>query len=763
MQQQFSTMVGGRTLTIETGKLAKQANGSVLVRYGDTAVLATATCSAEPREGIDFFPLTVDYEERLYAVGKIPGGFIKREGRPSEKAILSSRLIDRPIRPLFPEGFRNDVQVIATVMSVDQDHAPEIVGMIGASAALSISDIPFLGPIGGVIVGRVDGQLIINPTLEQGEKSDMHLVVAGTKDAVMMVEAGAKEVPEADILEAIMFGHEAIKQIVAFINDIVSKVGQPIRGKATAEAIAEEAKAAVQGVVASESTEWKAGFAGVIADFVTKYKSQYPSREVRNAINKIIDAEVLGIIKPQVESFIAETMDKSIRIFDKQERNTALDILKEDTDAHFAALYPDFAKVVGKAYASLTKEKVRSMILNEGVRPDGRGTKDIRPINCEVSILPRTHGSGLFTRGQTQALTVATLGAIGDEQILDGLGVEESKRYMHHYNFPPYSVGEARPMRGPGRRDIGHGALAERALEPMIPTEEVFPCTIRLVSEVLESNGSSSMASVCGSTLALMDAGVPIARHVSGVAMGLVKGADKVAILTDIQGMEDALGDMDFKVAGTVQGVTAIQMDIKIAGIDRPILETALEQAREGRMFIMNKMKEAISEPKAELSPYAPRIITITIDPDKIRTVIGPGGKTIKKIVDETGVKIDIEDDGRVFIAAVDMEAGQKALEIIKTLTEDVEVGKIYTGRVVRIMDFGAFVEILPGKEGLVHISQLAEHRVNKVDDVVAVNDSIPVKVIKIDEQGRVNLSRKAAMQPAEPVAPAAPAPTENE
>lgn len=755
MSQQFSTSVGGRTLTIETGKLAKQANGSVMVRYGDTAVLATATCSAEPREGIDFFPLTVDYEERLYAVGKIPGGFIKREGRPSEKAILSSRLIDRPIRPLFPEGFRNDVQVVATVMSVDQDHAPEIVGMIGASAALSISDIPFLGPIGGVIVGRVDGQFVVNPTLEQAEKSDVHLVVAGTKDAVMMVEAGAKEVPETDILEAIMFGHAAIKEIVAFIEDIKSKIGLPLRGKATAEAIDAEAKAAIQDVISGEATEWKAGFDQVLTNLLAKYKGQYPSREIRAAVNKISDAEVLAVIKPQVEAFVAEQMDKSIRIFEKQERNLALDILKEDTDAHFAGIYPDFGKVIGKAYGSIMKEKVRAMILNEGVRPDGRGTKDIRPITSEVGILPRTHGSGLFTRGQTQVLTVATLGAIGDEQILDGLGVEESKRYMHHYNFPPYSVGEARPLRGPGRRDIGHGALAERALEPMIPSEEQFPYTIRLVSEVLESNGSSSMASVCGSTLALMDAGVPIARHVSGVAMGLVKGADKVAVLTDIQGMEDALGDMDFKVAGTSKGVTAIQMDIKIAGIDRNVLETALEQAREGRMFIMERMKEAITEPRAELSPYAPRIITITIDPDKIRTVIGPGGKTIKKIVDETGVKIDIEDDGRVFIAAVDVEAGQKALEIIKTLTEDVEVGKIYNGRVVRIMDFGAFVEILPGKEGLVHISQLAEQRVNKVDDVVAVNDNIPVKVIKIDDQGRINLSRKAAMAPSEQPAPA--------
>jgi len=746
--QSFQTEVGGRPLTVEIGKLAKQANGAAFVRYGDTTVLSTAVSSAEPREGIDFFPLTVDYEERLYAVGKIPGGFIKREGRPSEKAILSARLIDRPIRPLFPEGYRNDVQIINTVMSVDQDNAPEITAMIGASIALSISDIPFLGPIAGVIVGRVDNQLIINPTVAQAERSDLHVVVAGTKDAVMMVEAGAKEVPEAEILEAIMFGHEEVKKLVAFIESIKAAVGLPIRGQAVFDALKDIVTAGIKRVLAENpSTEWKGALDQFLASMVQQYNNQYSHKEVSAVVNKIADVELVGKIKPEVANFISDDLEKAIRIFDKQERNNTLDAIKEQALTHFAGTYPDFGKLVADSYGKILKERVRSMILTESVRPDGRKPQEVRPVSSEVGLLPRTHGSGLFTRGQTQVMTVATLGAVGDEQILDGLGVEESKRYMHHYNFPPYSVGEARPMRGPSRRDTGHGALAERALEPMIPSETDFPYTIRLVSEVLESNGSSSMASVCGSTLALMDAGVPIARHVSGVAMGLIKEGDQVVVLTDIQGMEDALGDMDFKVAGTEKGVTAIQMDIKIAGIDRAILERALAQAHEGRMHIMGIMKEAIPAPRAEISPYAPRIITITIDPDKIRTVIGPGGKTIKKIIDETGVKIDIEDDGRVFIAAVDVEAGQRALKMVQELTEDVEVGKTYLGKVMRIMDFGAFVEVLPGKEGLVHISQLAEQRVNKVEDVVSVGDEIVVKVIKIDDQGRVNLSRKAVLQ----------------
>ncbi len=692
MQQNFQITLGGRVLTVETGKLAKQANGSVFLRYGDTAVLVTAVCSANPREGIDFFPLTVDYEERLYAVGKIPGGFIKREGRPSEKAILSGRLIDRPIRPLFPEGFRNDVQVVSTVMSVDQDHDPAVTAMIGASTALTISDIPFNGPIGGVIVGRVNGEFIINPTREQAEASDMHLVVAGTRDAVMMVEAGCKEVPESVILEAIMFGHETIKELVRFQEEIAAAIGKPKR--------------------------------------------------------EINLAKVEPEIESSVRAYITGEMKFAVKSADKLERQAAIDALKTRTTEHFAGIYPDTPKSVEAVFGKVLKETVRKMIVEDGIRPDGRGVTEIRPISCEVGILPRTHGSGLFTRGQTQALTSTTLGPISDEQILDGLGVEESKRYMHHYNFPPYSVGEARPMRGPGRRDIGHGALAERALEPMIPPESEFPYTIRLVSEILESNGSSSMASVCGSTMSLMDAGVPIKRPVAGVAMGLVKDGDQVQVLTDIQGMEDALGDMDFKVAGTENGVTAIQMDIKIAGIDRYILERALAQAYQGRMFILGKMLESISEPRKQLSPYAPRVIHMTIDPEKIRVVIGPGGKTIKKIIDDTGVDIDIEDDGRVLIYSSTGEGGDKAKKIIEDLTEDVEVGKIYNGRVVRIMDFGAFVEVLPGKEGLVHISQLAEQRVNKVDDVVSVGDEILVKVIKIDEQGRVNLSRKQAMRP---------------
>ncbi len=699
-----SLLVGGREMTVETGRVAKQAGGSVLVRYGDTVVLVAATRSVEPRQGLDFFPLTVDYEERLYAVGKIPGGFIKREGRPSEKAILSARLIDRPIRPLFPKGYRNDVHVVASVLSVDQDNPQDVCAVIGASAALTLSDIPFQGPIGAVVVGRVDGNFVINPNLAQAEHSELHLTVAGTADAVIMVEAGAKEIPEDVMLEAIMYGHEEIKRIVAFISEF--------RDAALAKGLAKE-----------------------IHDhqlFIT---------------DEEIQAVVSEYARPKVEQAVQDCIDNKL---DKHTREKMFRDLKEEIKQHFAEeQFPDEEqlKQVGNTLDKLEKEAMRKFITEKRIRIDGRALDEVRPITCEVSILPRTHGTGLFTRGQTQVLSVVTLGAVGDEQILDGLGVEDSKRYMHHYNFPPYSVGEARFMRGPGRREIGHGALAERALDPMIPSEEEFPYTIRVVSEVLESNGSSSMGSVCGSTLSLMDAGVPIKAPVAGVAMGLIKEGDKFAILTDIQGMEDHLGDMDFKVAGTKAGITAIQMDIKIAGINRDILQEALEQARLGRIHIMEKMLEVISAPRPEMSPYAPRIITFTIDPDKIRTVIGPGGKTIKKIIDETGVKIDIEDDGRVFIAAVDGEAGKRALEIIESLTADVEVGKIYLGKVVKIMDFGAFVEVLPGKEGLVHISQLAEQRVGKVEDVVSVGDEIMVKVIKIDEHGRVNLSRKEAIK----------------
>lgn len=682
--------LAGRKLSIETGRIAQLADAAVLVRYGDTVVLVTACASEQPKEGIDFFPLSVDYEERLYAVGKIPGGFIKREGKPTEKAILSARLIDRPIRPLFPKGYRNDVQVVATVLSVDQDNLPEVAAMIGSSAALSISSIPFGGPTASVLVGLVNGEYVLNPTTEQRENSDLHLVVSGTKDAVMMVEAGAKEVPEDVMLGAILFAHENIKKIVAFIEEMVAKIG--------------------------------------------KEKKEYvvfkPDSEIEAAVR---------------EYATQKTLD-AIRTPDKLERQEKIDMVKVDTLEHFAEIYPEKEKDIDEVLYDILKEQVRKLITEEGVRPDDRKTDEIRPISCEVGLLPRVHGSGLFTRGQTQVLTVATLGALGDVQILDGLTDEETKRYMHHYNFPPYSVGETRFMRGPGRREIGHGALAERALEPMIPSEEDFPYTIRLVSEVVSSNGSTSMGSVCGSTLALMDAGVPIMAPVAGVAMGLMKEKDKVAILTDIQGMEDFLGDMDFKVAGTEKGITAIQMDIKIAGIDKPILERALEQARIGRLFILDKMLQTISAPRKELSPYAPKIITTKIDPDKIRDVIGPGGKTINKIIAETNVKIDIEDDGKVFIAAVNQADGEKALRIIESLTAEVQEGQIYLGKVARITSFGAFVEILPGKEGLVHISKLDTKRVEKVEDIVSIGDEILVKVTDIDKQGRINLSRKHAI-----------------
>jgi len=687
----FQMQLGGRPLVIETGKMAKQASGSVLVRYGDTVVLVAATASAAPREGIDFFPLTVDYEERLYSVGKIPGGFIKREGRPSEAAILAGRLIDRPIRPLFDENFRNDVHVVATVLSVDQNNPPDIPAMIGASCALCISDIPFGGPIAGVRVGLIDGQYICNPTVEQQERSDLNLIVAGTKDAVLMVEAGANEVPEATILDAIMFGHDIIREIVALQEDITAQVGKPKRELKRYEVPAE------------------------IAEAVRAYATDALKAAVANA--------------------------------DKQVREEQIKQVKEDAIAHFKEIFPDNPKDVSYMLGKILKEIVRKMITVDKIRPDGRQLDEVRPITCEVGLLPRTHGSGLFTRGQTQILTVTTLGPISDEQILDGLGVEDSKRYIHHYNFPPYSVGETRPMRGPGRREIGHGALAERALLPMIPPETEFPYVIRLVSEAIESNGSTSMGSVCGSTLSLMDAGVPIKAPVSGVAMGLVKEGDHYTILTDIQGIEDALGDMDFKVAGTEKGVTAIQMDIKIAGINRDILESALAQAHRGRMHILKKMLEVIDKPRPELSPYAPRIITLQIDPDKIRDVIGPGGKIIKKIIDETGVTIDIEAAGKCFIAAVDQAAAKKAVNIIETLVRDVEVGATYLGKVTRLMNFGAFVELLPGKEGLVHISQLARERVAKVEDVVKIGDELLVKVTEIDRQGRINLSRKALLK----------------
>ncbi|NLY49567.1 MAG: polyribonucleotide nucleotidyltransferase, partial [Firmicutes bacterium] len=626
-----------------------------------------------------------------YAVGKIPGGCIKREGRPSEKAILSARLIDRPIRPLFPQGFRNDVQVVSLVLSVDQDNSPQIAALLGASVALSVSDIPFDGPIAGVVVGLVDGEFVLNPTVAQEEVSELHLTVAGKKDAIMMVEAGAKEVEEETILKALAFGHEAIQELVRFQEEIVKKVGKEKR-QVTLYQVSEELELAVR---------------------------EY-------ATTKLIEA----LQEPE-----------------KLRREENLNEVEEDTVLALSETFPEQEKDIREVVHQLTKEQVRKMILDRGIRPDGRGLDEVRPITVEIGLLPRVHGSGLFTRGQTQVLTNLTLGAVGDEQILDGLGVEESKRFMHHYNFPPYSVGETRPIRGPGRREIGHGALAERALEPMIPSESEFPYTIRLVSEVLESNGSTSMASVCGSTLALMDGGVPIKAPVAGVAMGLIKGEESFAVLTDIQGLEDAMGDMDFKVAGTAQGINALQMDIKVPGITIDILREALDQARRGRLFILDKMLEVIDKPRENLSPYAPRMITMEIDPDKIRDVIGPGGKTIRKIIEETGVQIDIEDDGRVFITAVDENAARRAEEKIRMLTRDVEVGGIYVGRVTRIMNFGAFVEILPGKEGLVHISQLARERVARVEDVVHVGDEVVVKVTEIDRQGRINLSRKEALR----------------
>ena len=688
--ENFSMELSGRLLTIEVGKVAEQADGAVVVRYGDTVVLVTACASDKPKEGIDFFPLSVDYEERLYAVGKIPGGFIKREGKPTEKAILNARLIDRPIRPLFPKGYRNDVQVIATVLSVDQDNLPEIVAMIGSSAALSISTIPFMGPTGSVLVGLVDGELVLNPTAEQRDKSDLHLVVSGTKDAVMMVEAGCNEVTEEIMLEAIMFGHEHIKKIVEFIEDIVSKIGK-------------EKKEVVLATIDEEL-----------------------EKEVRDyAEHKILDA---------------------IRTVDKQQRQDNIGKVNEEALLFFSEKYEENLKDVEAVLYEITKEQVRDLIINHKIRPDDRKLDEIRPISVEVGLLPRVHGSGLFTRGQTQVLTVATLGALRDVQVLDGLGEEESKRYMHHYNFPPFSVGETRFLRGPGRREIGHGALAERALEPVIPSIEEFPYTIRLVSEVLSSNGSTSQASVCGSTLALLDAGVPIKKPVAGIAMGLIKEENEVVILSDIQGLEDFLGDMDFKVAGTKDGITAIQMDIKIDGIDKDILKRALQQAKEGRLFILEKMNSVISTPRAELSPYAPKILITKVDPDKIRDIIGPGGKIINKIIAETNVKIDIEDDGKVYISSPDIKNAKKALKIIEGLTKDVEEGELYIGKVNRITNFGAFVEILPGKEGLVHISKLDKKRVEKVEDVVSIGDEILVKVTDIDKQGRINLSRKDAI-----------------
>ena len=688
----FQKEVAGRILEVEIGKLAQLSDGACLLRYGKTVVLVSACASSSPREGIDFFPLSVDYEEKMYAAGKIPGGFIKREGRPSENAILTCRLIDRPIRPLFPEGYRNEVQVIATVLSVDLDCSPDIVAMIGSSIALSISSIPFQGPTASVSVGMINGQYIINPTSEEREKSELDLVVSGTKDAVMMIEAGANEITEDQILGAILFAHEEIKNIISFIEEIVAEVGKEKQG----------------------------------VDLFD------------------IDAN----LDIEVRKYATQKIANAIRTDEKLERTHNIELVKDETLEYFANKYEDDIdiKQVNFILDAILKEETRHLILYDKIRPDNRKYDEIRPISTEVSLLPKAHGSGLFTRGQTQVLSAVTLGAISDVQIIDGLGEEESKRYMHHYNFPPFCVGEVRFLRGPGRREIGHGALAGRALEPMIPSQDDFPYVIRVVSEVLSSNGSSSQASVCSSTLSLLDAGVPIKDMVAGIAMGLVKEGDNVAILSDIQGMEDFLGDMDLKVAGTSKGITAMQMDIKIKGIEKTILEDALEQARVGRLYILDKMKETISSPRPELSPYAPRMLKTKIHPDKIREVIGTGGKTINKIIDDTGVKIDIENDGTIFITALTQEAAEDALEKINDIIRDPEVGDIYKGKVMKIMNFGAFVEILPGKEGLVHISNIAHERINKVEDVLAPGDEIEVKVIEIDRQGKIGLSMKALL-----------------
>ena len=682
----FETELGGKTLSVEIGKYAEQANGSCIVRMGETAVMVNATLAKSQRPGIDFFPLGVDFEEKMYAVGKIPGGFKKREGRPSDKAILTSRLIDRPIRPLFPKGFFNDVTVIATAMSVDGDNSPEVLAMIGSSIALSISDIPFAGPTGSVAVGIVDGQYVINPDCKQREQSTLALNLAGTKDAIMMVEAGSKEISEEEMLGAILFGHEEIKKLCDFIEKIAAEVGK---------------------------------------------------EKIVPVLNLVPED-----IKSEIKAYASEMLDKALETFDRAERQRNEDEVNEKVTAYYTETKPDYLPYIGDALYALTKEKVRAKIINHGIRPDGRKTDEIREIWCEAGIMPRVHGTGVFTRGMTQVITTATLGTISEVQKLEGLDEDTFKRYMHHYNFPGYSTGEAKPLRSPGRREIGHGALAERALEPVIPSEEEFPYAIRTVSEVVSSNGSTSQASICGSTLALMDAGVPIKAPVAGIAMGLMKDEEqgKVAILSDIQGLEDFLGDMDFKVAGTTKGITAIQMDIKIKGIDRNILETALEQARQGRIYILGKMNEVLSAPRAQLSKYAPKIISFDINPEKIKEVIGSGGKVINKIIEQTGVKIDITDEGRVFIATSDAEMAEKAKSLVLSIAKDPEIGDEYTGKVVRIMDFGAFVELAPGKDGMIHISKLSKERVEKVTDVVNIGDTVKVKVIKIDDKGRIDL-----------------------
>ena len=697
MFKTYETELAGRRLVIETGKMAGLANGSVLVRYGDTCVLVNVTASKEPREGIDFFPLSVDFEEKLYSVGKIPGGFLKREGKPSDKAILTSRAIDRPLRPLFPKDFRNDVVVVATVLCVEQDNSPEVAAMIGSAAALAISDIPFNGPTAAVNVGLVDGKIIINPTEKQREKSDLTLTVAATEKKITMIEAGANEVPNETMLEAIKAAHEEIKKICKFISDIQKEIGKP--------------------------------------------KFEYKSFEVDHDVYEFIEENFKEEMKEKVQEADKETRDNNI-----DELTTKIE--EAYTEKFGEEAFEEHKSDLGEAIYKLEKKCVREMIFVEHKRVDGRALDEIRPLSCEVGLLPRTHGSALFTRGQTQVMSVATLGMVSEEQKLDGIDTEESRRYMHHYNFPSYSVGEARPSRGPGRREIGHGALAEKALVPVLPSKEEFPYAIRVVSEVLSSNGSTSQASICGSTLSLMDAGVPIKRPVAGISTGLVTNPDNdedYVTLVDIQGLEDFFGDMDFKVGGTEKGITAIQVDIKCDGLTYEIISEAFEKTRKAREYILNEiMLPVISKPRDEVSIYAPRIITTTIDPEKIKDVIGPGGKMINKIIDETGVKIDIEDDGQVFIYSSENDKAQQALEMIEDITREIEVGGIYYGEVVRIMNFGAFVDLGGnGKEGLLHISKISKERIKNVEDVLHVGDKVTVKVIEIDDQGRINLSMK--------------------
>ncbi|MGB3368417.1 MAG: polyribonucleotide nucleotidyltransferase [Acidaminobacteraceae bacterium] len=685
----FETTIAGRQLKVELGRVAHLTNGACLISYGETVVLTTAVASRKAKEGIDFFPLTVEYEEKMYSVGKIPGGFIKREGRPSEKATLTARLIDRPIRPLFPTGFKNEVQVVSSVMSIEQDCAPDITAMIGSSIALSISDIPFDGPIAAVNVGYVDGKYIINPTVAERELSSINLIVAGTEDAVVMVEAGIDILPEDVVLGAIMYGHDQIKEICSFINKIVAEVG-------------------------------KTKFTFDISQVDTEYADK-------------------------ITAFLTTPMDKAVRINDKHDRNIALEDLKEALVNSFLEEYPDTKGFLSTMFKQVEKDIVRTMISLEGVRPDGRGIRDVRHITCEVGVLPRTHGSGMFQRGLTQALSITTLGALGEAQRIDGIGLEENKRYMHHYNFPPYSVGETGFMRV-NRRAVGHGALGERALMPVLPSEDDFPYAIRVVSEILTCNGSSSQASICGSTLSLLDAGVPIKAPVAGIAMGLIQEKGKISILSDIQGMEDALGDMDFKVAGTAEGLTALQMDIKVDGLSKEILENALSQANEGRLHILSKMNEVINTPREEMSEFAPRVFSVQVKPEKIREIIGPGGKTITRITKDHNVKIDIDDTGRVLITAADGIGGKNALKEVELIIREVEVGEIYDGKIVRITTFGCFVELIPGKDGLCHISQLTNERLKKVEDKFKEGEIIRVKVTEIDGQGRVNLSRKVLL-----------------